>query len=419
MNRLAFVLLVIGLLIVFDTYVFYAIKPLTSSASTTTRRVVFGLYWLVSVFSVGMLLFFVLGGMERISSIARNFIFTAILGNILFKVLMFIFLFIEDIYRVLRLGVEKVAQPTPASELATPVDLVSRSEFLSKTALFVASAPAITLSLGVISGAYDYRVRRTKLVLPHLPKEFDGIKIGQLSDIHSGSFYNKKAVQGGVEMMNAEKPDLLFFTGDLVNNTADEAVDYIPIFSKLKASMGIYSTLGNHDYGDYVQWASVEAKRRNLENLKLAHKTMGWKLLMNEHVLFGKEGEQLAVLGIENFGAKGHFPKYGKLENAYRGTEDARVKLLLSHDPSHWDYQVRKEYQDIDVMFAGHTHGMQFGVDTKWLKWSPVQYMYKQWGGLYKEAQQYLYVNRGFGFLGYPGRVGILPELTIVTLSRN
>jgi predicted MPP superfamily phosphohydrolase len=259
-------------------------------------------------------------------------------------------------------------------------------------------------------------VRRIKLTLPNLPKKFHGIKIGQLSDIHSGSFYNSKAVKGGVEMLLSEKPDLIFFTGDLVNNTAEESTDYIPIFRHVKAPLGVYSVLGNHDYGDYMQWPSLKAKQKNFENIVDVHGQLGWQLLMNEHTYIEEGGEKLAIIGIENFGAKGRFPKYGKLDMAYAGTEEAPVKLLLSHDPSHWDYQVRPEYSDIDVMFAGHTHGMQFGVENKYLKWSPMQYVYKQWAGLYTEGSQHLYVNRGFGFIGYPGRLGILPEITILEL---
>jgi predicted MPP superfamily phosphohydrolase len=270
---------------------------------------------------------------------------------------------------------------------------------------------------GVVSGAHDYRVRRKTIYLPNLPKAFDGIKIGQLSDIHSGSFFNKVAVKGGVEMMLQEKPDVLFFTGDLVNNESSEVKDYIDIFHKLKAPLGIYSVTGNHDYGDYHQWASLEAKQKNFKDLMEAHRLMGFNLLMNQHRFLETGGEKIAVIGIENWGER-KFSKYGKLEKAYAGTEEAPVKLLLSHDPSHWDSQVRPLYPDIDIAFAGHTHGFQFGVEIGNVKWSPSQYAYKQWAGLYQEGSQHLYVNRGFGYLGYPGRIGMPPELTIIELKR-
>jgi uncharacterized protein len=220
-----------------------------------------------------------------------------------------------------------------------------------------------------------------------------------------------------VEMMLNEKPDLIFFTGDLVNNESAEVKDYINIFDKFKAPLGVYSVTGNHDYGDYHRWDSVEAKRRNFKDLVEAHRLMNFKLLMNQNHLIEQGGEKLAILGNENWGG-GRFAKYGKLDLAHHGTDEAAVKLLLSHDPSHWDAQVRPSYKDIDVMFSGHTHGFQFGIEVGNFKWSPSQYAYKQWAGLYQDGSQYLYVNRGFGYLGYPGRIGMPPELTIMELKR-
>jgi Predicted phosphohydrolases len=224
-------------------------------------------------------------------------------------------------------------------------------------------------------------------------------------------------VKGGVEMMMSEKPDLIFFTGDLVNNESSEVKEYISVFDKLKAPLGVFSVTGNHDYGDYRSWATREIKAQNFKDLMEAHRLLGFQLLMNEHQIIEQGGEKLAVIGIENWGA-GRFSKYGKLDLAHRGTDEAAVKLLLSHDPSHWDAQVRQNYQDIDIAFAGHTHGFQFGVEIGGVKWSPSQYAYKQWAGLYQTGQQYLYVNRGFGYLGYPGRIGMPPELTILELKR-
>jgi predicted MPP superfamily phosphohydrolase len=245
-----------------------------------------------------------------------------------------------------------------------------------------------------------------------------GIKIAQISDIHSGSFFNKKKVLAGVQMLLDEKPDLIFFTGDLVNNEATEMRDYADVFTKIKAPLGVYSILGNHDYGDYVPWPSREAKMKNLQDLIQTHKLMDWDILINENRILKSNGDKIAILGVENWGAKGNFPKYGKLKEAYKGTEDAPVKLLLSHDPSHWRAQVLNTYKDIDVTFSGHTHGFQFGIETETIKWSPVQYFYKEWAGLYSENDQHLYVNRGFGFLGFPGRIGILPEITIMELEK-
>jgi len=249
-----------------------------------------------------------------------------------------------------------------------------------------------------------------------LPAGFKGLKIVHISDIHSGSFGDKKAVQRGVDMVIKENADVVLFTGDLVNDHAGEMADYKEVFDKIKAPMGVFSTLGNHDYGDYVSWKTPIEKKQNLENLKDIHRQMGWRLLMNEHVPLQRNGDAIALMGIENWSAKGNFPKYGKMNEAYPGTEKYPFKILMSHDPSHWDGEVRPKYGDIDLMLSGHTHGMQFGLETPFFKWSPVQWMYKQWAGLYEEGKQKLYVNRGYGFIGYPGRVGILPEITIIEL---
>ena len=240
--------------------------------------------------------------------------------------------------------------------------------------------------------------------------------VAQVSDIHSGSFFNKTAVQGGVDMVMKEKPDMIFFTGDLVNNETSEVRDYVPVFKDLKAPLGVYAVTGNHDYGDYRSWPTEAAKAQNFRDLITAHKEMGYDLLMNENRIITQGGEQLAIVGVENWG-KGRFAKYGKLDQAVIGTEEAAAKLLLSHDPSHWDAQVRPT-TDIDLMLAGHTHGFQFGVEWGDFKWSPAQYAYKQWADLYEEEGQFLYVNRGYGYIGYPGRIGIPPEITMITLKR-
>jgi predicted MPP superfamily phosphohydrolase len=214
-----------------------------------------------------------------------------------------------------------------------------------------------------------------------------------------------------------QKADIIFFTGDLVNNEATETEPFIEILSRVKAPMGVFSTLGNHDYGDYKTWESPEAKVKNLQDLKDIHAQLGWKLMMNEHVALKKGDDEIALIGIENWGGNLNFPKYGDMKKAHAGTEKYPVKLLLSHDPSHWEMQVRKDYKDVDITFSGHTHGFQFGIEIPgWIKWSPSQFVYKQWAGLYQQGDQKLYVNRGFGFLGYPGRVGIMPEITVLEL---
>ncbi|MBL7763774.1 MAG: metallophosphoesterase, partial [Chitinophagaceae bacterium] len=300
-------------------------------------------------------------------------------------------------------------------EQIAEADKISRSSFLSWAGMIVGSGLFGSLIYG-FSNKYNYQVKRLQLAFNNLPQSFKGLKIVHISDIHSGSFNNKHAVELGVKKILDEKPDIILFTGDLVNDAAYEMTNYIELFSKLNAPMGVYSTLGNHDYGDYVNWNSAEEKKANLDRLKQIHGEMGWRLLMNEHVELQKGNEKIALLGIENWGAKARFPKYGDLSKAYAGAKDYPFKILMSHDPSHWDAQVRPSYPDIDLMLAGHTHGMQFGVEIPGFRWSPVQYIYKQWAGLYEEGAQKLYVNRGYGFIGYPGRVGILPEITVLEL---
>jgi predicted MPP superfamily phosphohydrolase len=324
------------------------------------------------------------------------------------------FVFIDDFRRL----IIYLKNPTtiPALPNLPEKEKIPRSEFLMRAGLITGAVPLAAIGVGIASGAYDYRVRYQTLNLPNLPKAFDGLTIGQISDVHSGSFYNKKAVVGGVEMLLGQKPDVIFFTGDLVNKRSDEMYGYQDIFSKVKAPLGVFSILGNHDYGDYYDWPSDAAKRKNLQDLIITHKNMGWDLLLNENRRLKVNGEEIGILGVENWGQLTRFPKYGRMEQAVKNTDDLPVKLLLSHDPSHWQAQVVPQYPQIDVMFSGHTHGMQFGVRTEHFQWSPVKYIYKEWAGLYHQGKQQLYVNVGYGFLGFPGRVGILPEITIFTL---
>lgn len=330
------------------------------------------------------------------------------------KLVFIFFLLIDDGLRLVRYITHKTFYlPQAAANGLT----MSRSDFIVKAGLAASSLPLAGFTWGIVRGAHDYRIHTENIVLKNLPSVFDGLRIVQISDIHCGSFFDKNAVKKGIDMILEQKADLIFFTGDLVNNITDEAYEYAEMFSMLKAPLGVYSVLGNHDYGDYHQWSSQQEKRRNFENMINLHKAMGWHLLMNECVIIERQGSRLAIIGVENWSARGNFPKYGKIELAVKGTEGIPVKLLLSHDPSHWDAQVRQEYPDIDVMFSGHTHGMQFGLEIGNIRWSPAQYFYKQWAGLYKEANQYLYVNRGFGFIGFPGRLGILPEITVVRLT--
>lgn len=404
-------LLITLLLLVVDYYVFQAVLNVTKDFSRSWKLTTRLLFWLPTLLSISAMAWWIFGDPYKYGSGARNWIVTGIVGIYFSKLFAVLVLFVDDLQR----GVRWVVNQFSSKELI-PGEAITRSEFLSKAALISAAIPFGTMAYGIISGAHDYRVKRVTVKLPNLPNSFDGIKIGHISDIHSGSFFNKTAVKGGVEMLLKERPDAIFFTGDLVNNESKEVEDYIAIFDKLKAPLGVYSVTGNHDYGDYKSWSSSALKRKNFSDLIAAHKQMGFDILMNENREIKVGNEKIAVLGIENWGG-GRFAKYGKMEDAYRGAGDSSVKLLLSHDPSHWDAQVRREYTDIDLMFSGHTHGFQFGVEIGNFKWSPSQYVYKQWAGLYSEGNQHLYVNRGFGYLGYPGRIGMPPELTIIELK--
>jgi predicted MPP superfamily phosphohydrolase len=334
------------------------------------------------------------------------------------KVLFLPFILIDDIRRLIIWFKQKSKTKGQSIRQPGPND-IPRSEFLMKAGLLAGSIPLGGIIYSTISGVYDYRVKHRTLYLPNLPKAFDGIKLGQISDIHSGSFYNKKAVAGGVEMLMKEKPDFIFFTGDLVNSKSDEMNGYQDLFSKVKAPLGVYSSLGNHDYGDYANWATEAARDKNFQDIIDTHKNMGWDLLRNENRRLKVDGEEIGILGVENWGSLSRFPKRGRLDLATKNTDDLPVKLLLSHDPSHWRAQVLPHYPQIDVMFSGHTHGMQFGIQTEHFQWSPIQYIYNEWAGFYHEGPQQLYVNVGYGFLGYPGRLGMLPEITIFELKAS
>ena len=326
-----------------------------------------------------------------------------------------VFFLIDDIRRIIQWAVGKLIYSNTEGE-AINGDGISRSVFLSWIGLAAGSGLFGTLLYGY-GNKYNYQVKRLQLSFDNLPEGFKGFKILQISDIHSGSFTDKDAVMRGVQKIMNENADIILFTGDLVNDKATEMKDYMDVFNRLKAPMGVYSTLGNHDYGDYINWPNNGiTKEQNLENLKQVHAELGFRLLMNEHVILQRNGSEMALIGIENWSAKARFPKHGRMDLAYPGCEKYPFKILMSHDPSHWDAQVRIQYPDIDLTLSGHTHGMQFGVELPGFKWSPVQYVYKEWAGLYEEQKQKLYVNRGFGFIGYPGRVGILPEITVIEL---
>jgi len=412
---MTFVIVVVVLFLI-DFYVYQPVKVLLRKKSEKFQKYAKRVYWIVPVIPIVALFIYRFIDDFNTARYVRYFIVGGFSINYIPKLFTVIFLLIHDVIGLTKWGIKKaVAKQEHKKETGSPI---TRGEFISKVALLSATAPLALMGFGIVKGAHDYRVRRRTIFLPNLPKAFDGIKIGQLSDIHTGSFFDKMAVQGGIDMFLGEKPDVIFFTGDLVNNATREVNEYIDIFSKMKAPLGVYSVTGNHDYGDYSRWPSQEAKDKNFQDMIEAHQQMGYRLLLDENVPLTVDGESIGIIGVENWGA-GRFQKYGDLSKAYQGSEEYPVKILLSHDPSHWEAQVIPGYKDIDLTLSGHTHGFQFGVEIGDFQWSPSQYAYKQWADLYKKGEQYIYVNRGFGYIGFPGRVGMPPELTILELKKG
>ena len=408
--------IIVAIMLLLDSYVFLVIKTVSHSASPKAKTIIFSVYWLISIIAILGFLIFIFTGPDFLPKKVRTYLFATIIGLFFAKFISVIFFLVDDIRRLIQWSAGKLFfSNTEGSQMND--DGISRSMFLSWLGIAAGSTLFGSLVYG-FSNKYNYQVKRLKLSFDNLPLSFNHLKIVHFSDVHAGSFTNKKAVEHGVEKIMAQNADLIIFSGDLVNNMTTEMEPYMEIFSRIKAPMGVYSTLGNHDYGDYVSWpVNGISKEQNLRDLARVHAKLGWKLLMNEHVALEKNGEEIALIGIENWSSKARFPKYGDMAKAYAGTEKYPFKLLISHDPSHWDAQVIPHYNDIDLMFSGHTHGMQFGIEIPGFKWSPVQYVYKKWAGLYEEGKQKLYVNRGFGFIGYPGRVGILPEITVIELN--
>ena len=400
-----------------EYYSFILVRSMVRNLAPVWRNGITVFYLLVTVLCWMGFVFFRQINWSGMPHLLRNLYIAFAMGLVVGKVLILIVMLIDDLRRLFTWLISSMAfRNSQASDAVT--DPIERSVFLKNAAVILAGLSLFGFVYGV-SNRYKYRVRKIKLKFTSLPDAFKGLKIVQISDIHTGSFDNHAAVAHGIDRVMDQKADIILFTGDLVNNHRDEVDDkYQEIFSKLKAPMGVYSTLGNHDYGDYVQWPTEQAKKDNLQALKDLHAAMGWQLMMNEHIVLERGSDKIALVGIENWGAKANFPKYGDMKKAFLGLREKNIpfKILLSHDPSHWEAQVRHEYKDVQLTLSGHTHGMQFGVDSKLFKWSPVQYIYKHWAGIYQEGEQQLYVNRGFGFLGYPGRLGILPEITVIEL---
>ena len=382
-------------MILLDFYFFQIVKTVSGSAGPRTRSIIFISYWMISILALVVLFILPLLNLDNYSRSVRSTIFAIIIGLFLSKLIGSIFFLIDDIRRGVQWLAGKVFFKNTEGEQINSEGGISRSIFLSWFGIAVSGGLFSSLLYG-FSNKYNYKVKKLKLEYANLPSAFRGMKIVQISDVHSGSFANKDAVLKGVQKAMSLNPDLILFTGDLVNDRAVEMDNYLDVFNQLKAPMGVYSILGNHDYGDYF-WGKNPSgtdaieKQKNLERLKQLQADMGWKLLMDEHVILERNTEQIALIGIQNWSALNRFPKYGNLPKAYAGTENIPFKILMSHDPTHWDAEVRPSFSDIDLTLSGHTHGFQFGVEIPGFRWSPVQYVYRQWAGLYAEGAQKLY----------------------------
>ena len=391
----------------FSVYGFQAIKTVTRLSW------IHYLFIAISVVvAVNFIYQFSSGSDGRVLNPIRSYAFGLLLAFMSLNLVLFIILLGEDLIRIF-LGLYDKLFATKESFY-----MPSRRKFISTIALSLAAIPFASLLYGMYKGKYRFRVLDYVLHFEDLPEAFDGYKITQISDIHSGSFDDRQKIEYGIDLINQQQSDVILFTGDLVNNKATEMLPWKDLFGSLKAKDGVFSVLGNHDYGDYVNWNSKEEKDENLEALKQLQKEMGYRLLLNESHFLERNGERIAIIGVENFG-KG-FKKAGDLKKASELVNAEDFKILMTHDPSHWEAEVLKDEYHYHLTLSGHTHGMQFGIEIPgWIKWSPVKWKYKHWAGIYKELGQYINVNRGFGYLGYPGRVGIWPEVTVITLKKG
>lgn len=407
-------------MLIVDLYTYRGIKPLVNKIQNSFFRKAFKLlYWSISLFMFAAFVLFFLR-IEHVQK-AETYVYTSYLVGAfaLFyipKFVLILFVLLKDVQKagswLLRaLSIVKKENKFESKSKRK----MERSEFLYQMGLMLAAIPFASILYGVTKGKFKFRIMQESLSFPNLPKAFQGFRIVQISDMHLGSFNkNYEKIEKAIELINEQEPDIILFTGDLVNNFAEETEGWAPVLNKMNARMGKFSILGNHDYGDYSHWPSAEAKATNLKGIKDFHKEAGFKLLLNETERLKIDGDEIALIGVENWG-KPPFPQHGDLDLAMKDNEKLPFKLLMSHDPSHWDEKVLDT--DIDLTFAGHTHGMQFGIERAGIKWSPVQYKYPRWGGLYNKGKQFLYVNRGFGYIGFPGRIGMPPEITLIELN--
>jgi len=416
---LIFPIIIIVLLLLSEIYIFQAVKTAFGEQNTIAKRLTFLIYILLSIVFYAIIAITIINGRGSwyAGKAIQGYAITLFLGIFLLKLSLSGVMLSEDIFRG---GKWFLAKFGGIFNKEVTFDY-SRKRFISQLALIAGSVPLVTLLNGAVRNAYRFKVYTTQVPIKNLPKAFEQLKIVQISDLHTGSMIYADKLQQAVDMINDIQPDLVFFTGDIVNSIADEIEPFVDVLQGIQSKLGIYSVLGNHDYGFYHRFDDDKAKNKiaiaaNFQKLKDYHKKLGWQLLNNENQVIEVGDKKLAIIGVENWSNKRYFPSKGDVKKASEGCDDCAVKILLSHDPTHWREEIVQKFKDIDLTLSGHTHGFQFGVEIPWIKWSPAKYAYKEWAGLYKEGNQHIYVNRGIGHLGYPGRIGILPEITKIAL---
>lgn len=408
-------IIVLVILVLVDLYAYKGVNTALASHSAVLRRIVRFVYWIISLGILAVTVWTVVSmGASHVRR-DHSYVFSLVALFLLFFLPKLVIVLFHGMDDLLHLGRWIWGKLLPGDPDGTG-ETMSRVNFLSQLGLIVATVPFAAVLYGVTKGRRKFNVAKVRIDSPHLPEAFNGLRIVQISDLHLGSYADDLSIaQRGVELINAETPDLLLFTGDMVNDYAEEAERFIPIFAQATARMGKYSILGNHDYSDYVQWTDASTKRANLDKLIGIQRDMGFKILLDEHVTLTRGTDRIGLLGVQNWGRR--FQQYGDLGKAIHGSEGLPFRILMSHDPTHWEEQVQGT--GIDLTLSGHTHGAQFGVRLNGVVYSPAQWVYKHWAGLYGSGKERLYVNRGFGFIGFPGRVGMPPEITVFDLHRT
>jgi uncharacterized protein len=406
-------------LLLIDLYLWSYVKNRIFTYNKIVRLITASLYWLPLAMISGLVVVAYFVPQSDWNNQLRIYLFGAVFVFYLAKIFTSIILLLSDFVKVISRLVGLITGKKKIADTSGKEDRISRGKFIENVAYLGGGLIIGTMFTGMFKWVHDFTLHKITLPLKGLTSGFDGFRIVQISDLHLGSWSNKSQLQKAVDLINEQQADLVVFTGDLVNNETSEAQEFKEILGQIEATQGVAAILGNHDYGDYLNWPTKQAKKRNFEDLLQFYRDLNWKLLRNENFVIELNGEKLGIIGVENWSANSRFPQLGNIPKAIKGMGKVDAKILLSHDPSHWSHQVIKQHKDIGLMLAGHTHGFQFGIEMPKLKWSPAQYVYQHWAGLYNNeiSNQHLYVNRGIGSIGYPGRIGILPEITVINLQ--